>query len=64
MTTHLGFPWALPECPEEVQERLFEEMLDYIKTREEAKKYAILMNTAIERYLKSHSGRAFAKKHF
>ncbi len=47
--THLGFPWALPECPEEVQERLFEEMLDYIKTRKEAKKYDILMNTAIER---------------
>ena len=47
--THLGFPWALPECPEEVQEKLFEEMLDYIKTREEAKKYDILMNAAIER---------------
>ena len=32
--THLGYPWALPECPEEVQDKLFDEMLSYLKTRD------------------------------
>ncbi len=32
--THLGYPWALPECPEEVQHKLFDDMLAYIKTRD------------------------------
>ena len=32
--THLGYPWALTDCPEEVQHKLFDEMLSYIKTRD------------------------------
>jgi hypothetical protein len=32
--THLGYPWALPGCPEEVQDKLFDEMLVYVKTRD------------------------------
>ncbi|MHA2246969.1 MAG: hypothetical protein ACXADY_18645 [Candidatus Hodarchaeales archaeon] len=47
--THLGFPWSSKECPEEVQGKLFDEMLEYIKTREEAKKYAIRMNANADR---------------
>lgn len=32
--TYIGYPWAINECPLEVQEKLFEEMLEYIKTRD------------------------------
>ncbi len=46
--THLGYPWALPSCPKEVQDKLFDEMLDYLKQREIAKDYAIRMNAAAD----------------
>lgn len=46
--THLGYPWALPNCPKEVQDKLFDEMLDYVKQREIAKKYAIRMNASVD----------------
>ena len=46
--THLGYPWALENCPKEVQDKLFNDMLDYIKKREIAKKYAIRMNAAVD----------------
>ena len=45
--THLGYPWALANCPKEVQDKLFDEMLEYIKQRDIAKKYAIRMNAAV-----------------
>ncbi|MHA2239408.1 MAG: hypothetical protein ACXAB2_13760 [Candidatus Hodarchaeales archaeon] len=32
--THLGYPWALPDCPETVQHKLFDEMLAYLQTRD------------------------------
>ena len=32
--THLGYPWALPDCPEKVQDKLFDEMFSYLKTRD------------------------------
>jgi len=32
--THIGYPWALPECPVETQEKIFDELLAYIKQRE------------------------------
>ncbi|MFX1283171.1 MAG: hypothetical protein ACFFB5_05925 [Promethearchaeota archaeon] len=46
--THLGYPWALPNCPEGVQDKLFDEMLEYVKQREIAKKYDIRMNASID----------------
>ncbi|MFW9777601.1 MAG: hypothetical protein ACFFE8_02025 [Candidatus Heimdallarchaeota archaeon] len=46
--THLGYPWALDGCPADVQHRLFDETLEYLKQREIAKKYAIRMNAGIE----------------
>ncbi|MFW9917596.1 MAG: hypothetical protein ACFFGZ_18495, partial [Candidatus Thorarchaeota archaeon] len=33
--THIGYPWALPKCPPEVQEKLFDDLLAYLKEREE-----------------------------
>ncbi len=43
--THLGYPWALSDCPAEVQDKLFDEMLDYLAQREIAKEYDLRMNT-------------------
>lgn len=33
--TYIGYPWAMPDCPSEVQERIFEEHMKYLKKREE-----------------------------
>ena len=30
---YLGYPWSLPECPPAVQEKLFSDMLHYLKTK-------------------------------
>ena len=31
---YLGYPWCLPECPSSVQEKLFSDMLEYLKTKD------------------------------
>ncbi len=31
--THLGYPWAVPDCPREVQNKLFDELLQYLQQR-------------------------------
>ncbi|MFX0114517.1 MAG: hypothetical protein ACFFB3_08210 [Candidatus Hodarchaeota archaeon] len=33
--THIGYPWALPECPVEAQDKIFDDLLGYIKQRKE-----------------------------
>jgi hypothetical protein len=35
--TYIGFPWKMPNCPEEVQLKLFDELLSYLQDREETK---------------------------
>ncbi|MHA2226957.1 MAG: hypothetical protein ACXAC8_17210 [Candidatus Hodarchaeales archaeon] len=45
--THLGYPWALSNCPAEVQDKLFDEMLEYIKQRDVS--YDIRMNADVNR---------------
>lgn len=47
--THLGYPWALPDCPKGVQDKLFDEMLEYIKQRDVTKEKAIRMNAEVQR---------------
>ncbi len=47
--THLGYPWATDNCPAEVQDKLFDEMLEYVKQREEAKELSIRMNAQTRR---------------
>jgi hypothetical protein len=32
-TYYLGYPWSVPECPPAVQEKLFSDMMDYLKTK-------------------------------
>lgn len=48
-STIIGYPWALKDCPPGVQDKLFDEMLDYLKTREIAKEYPIRFTTNAKR---------------
>jgi hypothetical protein len=32
--TFIGYPWALSDCPQDVQEKMFDEMLAYLKQRD------------------------------
>ena len=31
---YLGYPWCIPECPSSVQEKLFTDMLEYLKAKD------------------------------
>ena len=33
--TYIGYPWTMPGCPEEVQLKIFDELLSYLEEREE-----------------------------
>jgi hypothetical protein len=35
--TYIGYPWKMPDCPEEVQLKIFDELLSYLDKREETK---------------------------
>ncbi|MHA1950148.1 MAG: hypothetical protein ACXAEN_24465 [Candidatus Thorarchaeota archaeon] len=32
---YIGYPWTMPNCPEEVQLKIFDELLSYVESREE-----------------------------
>lgn len=55
-TIWIGYPWAVPGTPEEVQDKLFSKLLDYVK--EKYPSYRIQMGYINEKYEKMH---AFAK---
>jgi hypothetical protein len=44
--THIGYPWALPKCPPDVQEKLFDDLLAYLRERE--KTLAIRTSVALD----------------
>jgi hypothetical protein len=60
--THLGYPWALPDCPEEVQDKLFDEMLSYLKTRDSGFDIRINAYTSQEKNLKFIKGKSTLKE--
>ncbi|TFH31374.1 MAG: hypothetical protein E4G98_00170 [Promethearchaeota archaeon] len=31
---HLGYPWSMPDCPLDVQKKMFSDLLTYLKTRD------------------------------
>ncbi|MFX0114618.1 MAG: hypothetical protein ACFFB3_08725 [Candidatus Hodarchaeota archaeon] len=33
--THMSYPWALPSCPAETQNKIFDDLLSYLKQRDE-----------------------------
>ncbi len=35
--TYIGYPWKLSDCPEEVQKKLYDEQLEFLKNRDETK---------------------------
>ena len=47
--THLGFPWALPNCPEGVQDKLFDNLLEYIKPHAAKIGYELRVNVNANR---------------
>jgi len=60
--THLGYPWALADCPEEVQDKLFDEMLSYLKTRDTDFDIRINANISQEKNLKFIKGKSSLKE--
>jgi hypothetical protein len=38
--TYIGYPWAKPECPKEVQEKIFNELMDFLDEREDTSEIA------------------------
>lgn len=55
---HLSFPWALPETPVDVQDKLFNEMIDYIQNTEDYASYKIRVNA----FANSEENLEFLKK--
>ncbi|MFW9964576.1 MAG: hypothetical protein ACFFCX_13490 [Candidatus Sifarchaeia archaeon] len=35
--TYVGYPWSMPDCPPEVQKKIFDEMMAYLDKRDEIK---------------------------
>ena len=35
--TYIGYPWKMPDCPEEVQLKIFDELISYLNERKETK---------------------------
>jgi hypothetical protein len=60
--THLGYPWALPECPEEVQNKLFDDMLSYLKTRDVGFDIRVNVGTRREKNLNFIKGKSSLKE--
>lgn len=44
--THIGRPWAIPECPDEVKEKMFNDLFKYMVSRETDLK--LLLNTNLD----------------
>jgi hypothetical protein len=38
--TYIGYPWALPDCAKEVQEKIFNELMQFLEEREETSEIA------------------------
>ncbi|MFX1282722.1 MAG: hypothetical protein ACFFB5_03670 [Promethearchaeota archaeon] len=63
--THISFPWALPACPSEVQEKIFDEVLAYLLQREltdEITAPQVLDIEGIEERIKFFEKRGFFEK--
>ncbi|MFX0063107.1 MAG: hypothetical protein ACFFC7_13095 [Candidatus Hermodarchaeota archaeon] len=63
--TYIGYPWALPDCPLEVQQKIFDELIAYLKTREKTLEIAttIVVTAKIaEEQIKFFQKRGFVEK--
>lgn len=63
--TYIFYPWALPECPIEVQERIFDELLAYIiknKNNVQISSAVILQSKIAEKQLEFLQRKGFIEK--
>ncbi|MFX1485120.1 MAG: hypothetical protein ACFFCP_18220 [Promethearchaeota archaeon] len=60
--TYIGYPWKMPNCPEEVQLKLFDELLSYLEKREETKEIGTTIITRSR--LREVQEEFFAKRGF
>lgn len=59
---HLGFPWALEGCPVGVQDKLFDEMLEYTKKKYENYKIRVNINVKPKENVDFIKKRGFIEK--
>jgi hypothetical protein len=57
--TYIGYPWTLPGCPEEVQVKIFDEMMSYLDAREETE---VVATTVIENSILRDTQKEFFSK--
>lgn len=63
--TYIFYPWALPNCPGEVQEKIFDDLLTYIKKRKDPPEIAgavILTSKIPEEQIKFFQKKGFVDK--
>ena len=60
--TYIGYPWKMPDCPEEVQLKIFDEHLSYLEKREETKEIGTTIITRSA--LREQQAEFFSKRGF
>lgn len=58
--TYIGYPWTLPDCPEDAQLKIFNEMMSYLESREET---TSIGTTVIENSKLRDTQKEFFSKH-
>ena len=60
--TYIGYPWKMPDCPEEVQSKIFDEHLAYLEKREATKEIGTTIITRSA--LREQQAEFFSKRGF
>ena len=60
--TYIGYPWKMPDCPEEVQLKIFDELMSYLEEREETKEIGTTIITRSR--LREQQAEFFKKRGF
>ena len=63
--TYIGYPWAMPECPEEVPEKIFNELMHFLEEREETSEIAttiVLLSPMSDTQFEFFKKRKFAEE--
>jgi hypothetical protein len=65
--TYIGYPWALPDCPPSAQEKIFDELFDYLQNRENTSEITttIVLNSKMaEQQIQFFEKKRFVKKQY
>ncbi len=60
--TYIGYPWTMPDCPEKVQLKIFDELLSYLEEREETTEIGTTIITRSN--LREQQAEFFSKRGF